>query len=179
MPYKNSKFNQGIQIDIFPLDFCNPSTAETMYDEINVHIMRCSSYMKKGSEDMLNPRQLENYKKYQTKSPMDEVNQIHALAMSCQTEDYVGVPCLTLYNYTKTIWPASCFAKVEYHSFENIEVALPSGIDKILTILYGDYMKYPPIEQRGTWHPSCLMDMDHSYKEYILPDGWSDNLLLP
>lgn len=177
MPYKNSKFNQGVQIDIFPLDFCDPLKAEEMHNEINEHIMKCSSFMKKGSENELNEHQLANFNKYQTLTPLDEVNKVHELAMSCKSHDYVGVPCLTLYKSSKLIWPANCFDKIKYHKFENIKVALPSGIDEILTILYGDYMKFPSVDQRGTWHSSCVIDLDHSYKDYILPDGWSKALI--
>jgi lipopolysaccharide cholinephosphotransferase len=32
--------------------------------------------------------------------------------------------------------------------FEDIEVSVPNNYDKVLTTLYGDYMKLPPIEER-------------------------------
>ena len=173
MPFRNAMFNQGVQIDIFPLDFCDPSKADRLHDEINVLIMKCSSFMKKGSEQFLNERQLDNFKRYQTDDPMGAYLEIQNLSMSCKTKDFVGIPCLTVYKPEKLIWPTSYFEEIEYHKFESIEIALPKEWDKVLTTCYGDYMKFPPIEQRGTWHQSGIWDFQHSYREYIDPmGGW-------
>ena len=35
--------------------------------------------------------------------------------------------------------------------------------------MYGDYMKFPPLEQRGAWHTGILeFDPETPYQEYIL-----------
>ena len=41
---------------------------------------------------------------------------------------------------------------IEYHKFEDIEVAIPSAYDKILRDIFGDYMKLPPEEERKSHH---------------------------
>lgn len=38
------------------------------------------------------------------------------------------------------------------HKFEDITVLIPSGYDTILTRIYGDYMKYPPVELQIAHH---------------------------
>lgn len=177
MPFKNALFNQGFLLDIFPLDYCDPSKATELREEILPHIMRCSSYMKRGSESMLNEKQLENMKKYHTDEPMQEYRKIQELSQSCMVKDYVGIPSLAVYQPEKMIWPSSCFEDVEFHAFESIKVALPSQWDKVLTICYGNYMQFPPLEQRGAWHKSCVIDSDHSYKEYLTADGWCETLI--
>ena len=42
---------------------------------------------------------------------------------------------------------------------------LPSGYKELLEISYGDYMKFPPVEQRGCWHGFEAYP-DIPYKEY-------------
>lgn len=174
MPFRNAMFNQGVQIDIFPLDFCDPAEAGRLHEEINAHIMKISSFMKKGSEKDLTDRQLENFYKYQTDDPMGDYLEIQRLSQSCKEKEFVGVPCLTVYKPSKMVWPASYFDEAVYQQFESIEVALPREWDKVLSICYGDYMKFPPIEQRGTWHQNCILDFYHSYREYVdsVKGGW-------
>lgn len=171
MPFKNCMFNQGVFMDIFPMDYCDPAVANNLYDEVYKHIMKCVSYMKKGYEHLMTQKQLENYYKYQTNNPLGEYQKIRELCMACNKKDYMGIPSQTIYKPSQLIWPTSCFDGVEYHKFENIEVALPKGWKQILTICYGDYMKYPPVEQRGTWHKQVDLDFEHSYKEYIDDNG--------
>ena len=43
----------------------------------------------------------------------------------------------------------SDFSKVEFHLYEGYKMLIPSNYDSILTNTYGDYMKLPPIDERG------------------------------
>ncbi len=36
--------------------------------------------------------------------------------------------------------------------FEGIQVMIPKGYDKVLTVVYGDYMTLPPEEKRNPTH---------------------------
>lgn len=49
--------------------------------------------------------------------------------------------------------------------FEYIQIAVPKEYDKLLTLHYGDYMKLPPVNERGEHH-TIFFDPDRSYKEY-------------
>lgn len=52
--------------------------------------------------------------------------------------------------------------------FENIEIPIPNSYDEVLKRMYGDYMKFPPVEQRGQWHSGkILYDPDTPYKQYF------------
>ena len=51
--------------------------------------------------------------------------------------------------------------------FEGIKVKLPQDYDAYLTALYGDYMKFPPEEQRVGHHYHTVIDCNKSYKEYV------------
>lgn len=51
--------------------------------------------------------------------------------------------------------------------FENTEVQIPCGNHTCLTKAYGDYMKLPPIEERGAHHSHVIYyDVYNSYRKY-------------
>ena len=52
----------------------------------------------------------------------------------------------------KTTFSEETINHIEKHSFENIEVYIPSEYDKILTRIFGDYMQLPPENKRVTRH---------------------------
>lgn len=52
--------------------------------------------------------------------------------------------------------------------YENLTVPVISCYDKYLTRSYGDYTRFPAIEERGAWHEGKIhFDPDISYKEYF------------
>lgn len=51
--------------------------------------------------------------------------------------------------------------------FEETEIRVPNNLKKYLTIQYGNYMEFPPIEERGRHHENIVFyDPDKSYTEY-------------
>ena len=40
------------------------------------------------------------------------------------------------------------------HDFEDIKLYIPEKYDQYLKVMYGDYMKLPPVEKRKAPHPS-------------------------
>ena len=59
-----------------------------------------------------------------------------------------------------------------YVDYEMIKVPVPKEYDRFLTNQYGDYMQFPPVEERGMWHgDNIIYDPDVSYKEYIKNHG--------
>ncbi len=174
MPYGNSMFNQGVFFDIFPLDFIELDKADAVNKEIFESIMKCSSFMKKGSEDILSSCQKENMKRYHTDNPMEEYDKIQSLAQSFQKSDFIGLNVCTIYDFKKLAWPTKCFEEAEVCSFEGLEITIPKGWDGILYRTYGDYMQYPPVESRGAWHSGTFFNPDMGYEYYQLPNkkGW-------
>lgn len=159
-------FNQGIAIDIFPLDYSLPEEADFYSAQINESIMKCSSYMKRGSEIYLNSRQLDNYQKYQTDKPLLEIEKINKLASRMQSSDYLAIAVCTVYNSQRLLWTSVCFDSAFLMDFENIKITVPVGWNQILEKCFGNYMEFPPLDKRGGWHSSVFWDPDKSYKEY-------------
>ena len=125
--------------------------------------------MKRNSVELLNERQLENFHKYQTDNPAHEYDTIQEIASNSNYKgsEYVANCTVTSLKSNAQIWKASWFDTTIMHKFETIEIPMPGDIKPRLQAQYGDYMKFPPIEQRGNWHSDVLWDPDKSYKEYI------------
>lgn len=45
-------------------------------------------------------------------------------------------------------YPKNDFSSLTYTEFESIEISVPNNSDEVLSIIYGDYMKLPPEEER-------------------------------
>ena len=59
------------------------------------------------------------------------------------------------------------FGEGKLMKFEDIYARVPDDYDTCLKLLYGDYMKLPPKEQREPHHNFVAMDTEKSYWEYI------------
>lgn len=162
-------FNQGIHIDIFPLDYINLDKFEEEKAIITECIMKNSSYMRRNSVDILEGKRLENYKKYQTDDPIREYETMQRIASNpdYKGSEYVANCIVTALKSSAQIWKASWFDKTITHKFETIEIPMPYKIDERLKTQYGNYMEFPPIEQRGNWHSDIIWDPDRSYTEYV------------
>lgn len=53
--------------------------------------------------------------------------------------------------------PKSIIYPLKKVPFENIDINVPNDYDSFLTILYGDYMKLPPVDERNA-HPYDFID---------------------
>lgn len=58
--------------------------------------------------------------------------------------------------------------------FEDITIRVPKEYDLYLTKDFHDYMKLPPEEKRVTVHPTAIIDLHTSYKEYAKKRSQND-----
>ena len=53
-------------------------------------------------------------------------------------------------------------------NFCGLDVPASANYEEVLRRIYGDYMKYPPAEERGRWHEDWIIfDPDVPYKEFL------------
>ena len=64
---------------------------------------------------------------------------------------YVGA-VETIFNFPQNRFKKEWFSESIEMDFENKRFKVPIGYDKILTQMYGDYMKLPPKEKQITHH---------------------------
>lgn len=167
--YSAQQFNQGAFIDIFPLVECPPDKVKEQRDKIFPSIMRCSNYMKRGCESMLNEQQMERYKVFYTDTPLAEYEKI---ITEFDNPDYRGCGYYThaslFFNRDEYhVWKSSLWSDVIDWPFENMEVPIPFGWESIMEEYYGDYMQLPALEKRVSNHSDMIIDMENPYKLYI------------
>lgn len=167
-PFQYCKFNQGIYIDIFPIDKVTQEDYLPRREKIYELVMTNSAYMRRGCPEK-SERDLELIKKYQAQfeTPGIIFGKIEEVAMQDEgvETDYLSLLVSTQYDASKKIWPKRIFDDYVEKNFEGIKVRVPAGYDEQLKIYFGNYMEYPPVEQRGTWH-SIQYYPDISYRDF-------------
>ena len=91
-------------------------------------------------------------------------------------------------EYVKELWgktsfinfPRKWFDSVVWFDFEGYKMPLPVGYHEYLTMIFGDYMKRPPVPERVAKHELLFVDMDHPYTDYkgvyYFPDKEKDKV---
>lgn len=69
-------------------------------------------------------------------------------------------------RYAKSVYPADCFAKSCRLPFEDGSFCAPQGYDRLLRILYGDYMTLPSEKERACKQHAILVDLTRSWEHY-------------
>lgn len=166
--FRHNTFNQGIWLDLEVIDDCDMCKIHEDRDKIFESVMKCATYMRKGSPHLDEKRKRE-IKLYHTENPLAEFENIQRIASnpSYKGSDYCNVATITAYAPEKMAWRKCYFENTIDMPFENIIVKVPAGYDEILKGTYGDYMKYPPLEKRGVWHGGNFFDPFKPYTEYI------------
>jgi len=161
------RFNQGLFLDIFPIDYVDISNMEKDYQEIYSHAKRCGAFMRQGSK-YLNELQKQEAIIYHTDNPLHEWEMVQKVASNpnYKGSSYLANAVFTGYGWEKMVHPTSGYETVEKHVFEGLDVFIPSGYHELLSIQFGDYMTFPPMEQRGIRHSFVIFDPDKPYTDY-------------
>ena len=161
-------FNQGIWLTIFPLDKISNDDGENNYHRINELNKENSTYMRINNPYLSEKDKL-RVNNYSGRNPMDTYKEIHRIASLHENEetDYVGTMIITVVDFKRKLLPAKAFDQCIYKSFEGYDVPVPIGYDDVLKTEYGDYMKLPPMDDRGLWHTGTIFDADLPYAEYL------------
>ena len=70
-------------------------------------------------------------------------------------------------KYEKNVFPRKWFTETMDLSFEEGSFPVSTHYHELLTQLYGDYLVPTPPENRGCKVHGEIVDLDHSYKDYI------------
>ncbi|MDD6795788.1 MAG: LicD family protein [Clostridiaceae bacterium] len=163
--YERGKYDVGILIDIFPLDYVAPNEKDRNKQFFwtrlwrNLYVLKNVNFLKIGEEGLYNkikhticaiahymlsivPGEF-LYNKYK-KHAFKYKGQSNIVTTFCDWD--AKVSCASLDD----IFP------LKEADFEGIKVKIPNNIDKILTNIYGDYMQLPPEDKRQNHYPYYL-----------------------
>ena len=166
---RNNKCNNGIFIDIFPLDGAPENKCSWRRRLFTNHFRNvlAHAYLYNINPNIMT--RLANkilhipFLHYDHRKTYLKVNQYAQLETWKQSE-YVGMMAFPWKFSANLVFRKEYFEKTIMHTFEFLEVPVPEGYDQLLRQRYGDYMKFPPVEQRGTWH-DFIFDPDKPYNE--------------
>ena len=170
MPVKNAALDihWGICIDIFPLVGINESglkekiqkkTISLIYSFLSVDIIKAANVPCAGMQKVINriPRKIR-----------------HAFVDACYAIAFRNSEkkrnCTDLFSTDVTdIGDYRDWIDTEDMMFEGIPFPVPKQYDKLLTLVYGDYMTPPPVEERGGHELQLgdqILDFNKDYSLY-------------
>lgn len=164
--YRYEKFNMGIALDIVPLDKCLLDEVENNYNEIKELCIQNSTYMRLSNQNP-SEKELIRMKDYNGQNPQIACQRIETIASKYKDKEleFITAAVITIYKCEQEIFHAVDFEKTVLANVYGHKFPIPANYDKILKTVYGDYMQFPPIDKRGTWHETYL-SADISYLEY-------------
>lgn len=154
----------GIYVDCFPIDKMPDGRIQRKLQEIILLLLRYALLKKNGYTDLGATRGIKRFLAnvytafFSKKALTKQLQKCCTRYNKCNTEYYMN--CGSAYRYGKEIFPnASLQGDLPEMKFENTSFAVPKDEKKILTQLYGDYMKFPPEDKRYNRHGIVEIDL--------------------
>ncbi len=157
-------FHAGVFLDIFPIDNWKLEEGREAYARIHQLALENSTYMRLTNPN-LDEKDKEKVANWCRKDPVKAFDEINEIASQYQDEDtpYYAQPVCPLGGYEKQVLPIHLLADSMLIDFEGFTFPVPVAYHEILTVSYGDYMQFPPVEQRGLCHSNAIVLPDVPY----------------
>lgn len=167
--FRFSGFNQGIWLSVFPYENCVLDGVEERYNKIKLLNQENSAHMRRSNPHPTEA-DIKRLAQFPYRDPMVVMNELQSIATQFNGQDteYIQLAVCTIYPCKNLIYRKSYFESVIFMNFEGLlQVLVMAGYDEYLKTAYGDYMSFPPIEQRGKWHDGIIFNADKPYSEYV------------
>lgn len=155
------KCNNGIYIDIFPLDSLtdNKTARKIQFFEIRFlgKLLRERVYQE---SDKLKDKITHNIlSSVLSKKAIKKLYSRYSKVCSRYNDrNFEKVALLSGSVYNKTYyWYKSDITDVIWVDFEDIKIPIPKGYKRCLEIQYGNYLELPPVEKRGQHHEEAVI----------------------
>jgi len=161
-------FNQGIALDIFPLDNADEVETAPVYNEISALAYDCSTLMRRN-HPCLSKENLRRISECRNTDLTDNLRRIDELARLRNDAHSAKIACLvcTLLKFSRQIYDRSWFESYSTLEFEGHRMAAPVGWNQVLLVQYGDYLCLPDVSHRSSPHVGVRVDPDRPYAELI------------
>lgn len=166
--FRYNDFNQGIWIDIFPMDNCDLETLEQNAADIKKLIAENSAWMR-SNNPYLSESEKEMLVENSGRNPkivFDEIELISRQYENLPTK-YVTCANITVYKPLKMTYKKSDLENLILYDYYGYKFPIPANYDVILKTTYDNYMQFPPVEKRGVWHNISLFNPDIPYQETL------------
>ena len=158
-------YNMGLALAIFPLDNYPKSR---LLQKIQFKIAHMGVDFRTDGGEVKKKTVLNALMRLADKLVTEKmiVNIIHDMYRICRKNRSGKVQSFAGFYTEPCIWDAADFAGTVMLPFEDMTVPVPIGYDRILTATYGNYMEFPPAEQRVDKHAD-FMSADMSWREAL------------
>lgn len=163
--------NNGIGIDIMPLDGCEDSPILYKITRMPVRVVSvlANNYVNEFNNDRKHiiVRQILrgmkfNYKKAyiwcENRNRRFKIEKYNRMTYRAHADPLTKV-------IQRGMWLKDDFKETIMMPFEMISIPVPCGYDRILTQIYGNYMEFPPLEKRAGKH-DVVFEPDIPYREF-------------
>lgn len=166
------KYNFGMYIDIFPFDYIHWEDIQERVDEIERISIQNSLWMKMPSP-YKNERDIIRIRDCEVRTSQDVVGNYDRIQkIATMYNDIPGNEVNKVVTKVKKIksYPTTMFSETTEILFEQFLFPIPKEWDKVCTLMYGDYMIFPPIDQRRNKHQHTIFDPDTPYLDFKIPE---------
>lgn len=173
---KACKCNHGIYIDIFPFDHLADNKIQRFFQFAGLTVY--SRLLQYSKMYYLNKQ---TGPKYRICNAITECLGYQKLFTKyqklCAKYNHKKTKCLGIISGNKMSkefrYPLEACETIIQLPFEDRFINVPKGYDACLTVDYGNYMEFPPVEKRGAWHEGVLyIDPDIDYITVQRKNGW-------
>lgn len=162
--------NQGIAVDIIPIDYLANQPVSRLVQRINAILF--SVFINQRLPD--NQGTLLHFLTWLPLSIIKSPKARYRIWHHCEQKMIKyslrgGSEMVELVTGLKAIFRplnSEWFEKTIYKEFEDTEMPVPIGYDAYLTLIFGNYMEFPPMETRKAKHHTSMIDTEVPYKEY-------------
>lgn len=161
-------FNQGIWIDINPLDSYNLKGAAEKFSSVKQLGIDLGTYMRRRNPELDEEDRI-RVMNYSGRDPLETIMKVQCICRSEENENspYIGIMVAGYYSYNKQTYLKDWFSKSINLNFCGFEFPAPQGYIDVLKTTYGDFYQMPPLEKRVAWHPNEIFDTDRPYTYYL------------
>lgn len=166
----HKRCNNGIAIDIVPLDGCEDSFLlyRLRRSRIRFFSTLCNTYVNEVNQGKT-AKALRTilhacFKEFPYKRIYSQ-NEKRLRKFDYQKCNHVSTVLIADNTAQELYWKREDFDQIIMKKFENIMIPIPAGYDSNLKTIYGNYMQFPPVEARGNKH-GIEYAPDVDYKTY-------------
>ncbi|MBQ5841008.1 MAG: LicD family protein [Clostridia bacterium] len=160
-------FNQGIFIDIFPLDGVGDTASALAKQRKRVQfwnrLLSLTVRYPANTNKSFAKGLLHGILRWLPYRPLYRRMEKACRQYEGASTERVALISFDAYN-DKLVFPRRCLEETVWLPFESTTIPAPAGYDEMLTIQYGDYMT---MRQENTYHGGLLFDTERCYVDYI------------
>ena len=160
---KDSRIHQGIYIDIFPLDNASDNALIRRIQYACSRVILAKALDKRGYEtDMRRKKAFMLFCRLLPIKPFFDIAKLRFARQSKTVHSFLGGTS----DFHKGMYERRWITQTEPISFENRSFSISAHKEKMLTVLYGNYMEIPDKEHQKLKQHALLVDTQKNYTEY-------------